>query len=70
MTGDNVTEKRREETNNAITSNLVDDSSKFALQIQLDNICRILGGEATHYICTDKKTQHQKIVIEYDHKNK
>ena len=46
------------------------EDAKFALQIQLDNICRILGGEATHYICTDKKTQHQKIVIEYDHKNK
>ena len=43
---------------------------KFAVNTQLDNICKILGGEAKHYICTDKKTQHQKIVIEYDHKNK
>lgn len=46
------------------------EDAKFALQIQLDNICRILGGEATHYICTDKKTQHQKIVITYDRKEK
>lgn len=43
---------------------------KFAVNTQLDNICKILGGEAKHYICTDKKTQHQKIVIEYDHQNK
>ena len=43
---------------------------KFAVNTQLDNICKILGGEAKHYICTDKKTQHQKIVIEYDHQQK
>lgn len=43
---------------------------KFAVNTQLDNICKILGGEAKHYICTDKKTQHQKIVIEYNHENK
>jgi hypothetical protein len=43
---------------------------KFIVDYQLDNICRILGGEATHYICTDKKTQHQKIVITYDRKEK
>jgi hypothetical protein len=46
------------------------EDAKFALEIQLANICKILGGEAKHYICTDKKTQHQKIVIEYDHQNK
>ena len=40
------------------------------VEMQLNNICRILGGEANHYICTDKKTQHQKIVITYDHKEK
>ena len=43
---------------------------KFTVDTQLDNICKILGGKATHYICTDKKTQHQKIVITYDHKEK
>ena len=42
----------------------------FALEMQLDNICRILGGEVSHDICTDRKTQHQKIVITYDHKEK
>ena len=47
-----------------------ENDKNFALELQLDNICRILGGEANHYICTDKKTQHQKIVITYDHKEK
>jgi hypothetical protein len=46
------------------------DDAKFALEIQLDNICRILGGELKHYTCTDKKTQHEKIVIEYNHRKK
>ncbi len=46
------------------------NDKNFALEMQLDNICRILGGEAKHYICTDKKTQHEKIVIEYNHENK
>ena len=52
----------------ALMKNENDD--KFALEIQLDNICRILGGEVKHYICTDKKTIHKKIVIQYDHKLK
>jgi hypothetical protein len=47
-----------------------ENDDKFALEIQLDNICRILGGEVKHYICTDKKTIHKKIVIQYDHKLK
>ena len=46
------------------------NDKKFALELQLLNISRILGCEANHYICTDKKTQHQKIVITYDHKEK
>jgi hypothetical protein len=46
------------------------NDKNFALEMQLDNICRILGGEVKHYICTDKKTQHEKIVIEYNHVNK
>ena len=47
-----------------------ENDKNFALEMQLDKICRILGGEANHYICTDRKTQHQKIVITYDHKEK
>ena len=46
------------------------NDKNFALEMQLDNICRILGAEAKHYICTDKKTQHEKIVIEYNHTKK
>lgn len=42
----------------------------FALEMQLDNICRILGGEAKHYNCCDRTTTHEKIVIEYNHQKK
>ncbi len=47
-----------------------ENDKNFALEMQLDNICRILGGEASHYTCTDKFTTHEKIVIEYNHKKK
>ena len=44
-----------------------DDFRKFAVTTQVDNICKILGGTAKHYICSDRKTSHKKIVIEYGH---
>ena len=47
-----------------------DDFRKFAVKTQLDNVCKILGGEAKHYYVSDKKTEHRKIVIEYEHKTK
>ena len=40
------------------------------VEMQLHNVCNILGGELKHYICTNKTTTHQKIVIEYNHENK
>ena len=43
---------------------------KFIVDYQLDNICRILGGEAKYYICSSKTTTHRKLVIEYNHENK
>ena len=58
MTGGNVTEKWREETNRVIAGNLV------------KNIEQLLGGKARHYICCDRTTQHEKIVIEYNHEKK
>jgi|TARA_B100000902_G_scaffold330949_1_gene328144 hypothetical protein len=42
----------------------------FVTQLQLDNVCKILGGELKHYFCSDKTTTHEKIVIEYNHKKK
>ena len=50
---------------------MIDDNfKKFAVEKQLDNICKILGGEAKHYICCDRTTEHEKIVIEFNHKKK
>lgn len=54
-----------------IGGNVIDeDFRKFAIRTQLDNVCKLLGGEAKHYICTNKTTQHEKIVIEYNHEKK
>jgi len=47
-----------------------DDFKKFAVQTQIDNICKILGGEAKHYYVSDRTTKHEKIVIEFNHTNK
>tara|TARA_A200000159_G_C7025481_1_gene215710 strand:- start:262 stop:453 length:192 start_codon:yes stop_codon:yes gene_type:complete len=44
-----------------------DNFRKFAVETQVNNICKILGGEVQYILCRDKKTQHRKIVIEYDH---
>ena len=42
-------------TNKVIVDNLV------------EKIEQLLDGKAKHYIVSDKKTTHRKIVIEYDH---
>ena len=33
---------------------------------QLEEIAAKLGGKLEHYVCSDKHTEHQKYVIEYD----
>tara|TARA_B100002019_G_C20790025_1_gene366196 strand:+ start:294 stop:488 length:195 start_codon:yes stop_codon:yes gene_type:complete len=43
---------------------------KIAVDIQVDNICKLLNGKATYYECSDLKTMHKKIVIEYAHETK
>lgn len=50
--------KWREATNKVIASNLV------------ENLEKLLDGEAKHYFCSNKTTTHEKIVIEYNYKNK
>ena len=47
-----------------------DDFKKFAVETQVNYICKIFGAEAKHYICSDKTTTHEKIVIEYNHQKK
>ena len=36
----------------------------------IENLENLLGGKATHHICVDRTTEHEKIVIEYNHKKK
>ena len=54
MTGGNVTDV----TKLNIAKNLV------------EKIEELLDGKATYHICCDRKTQHEKIVIEYNHTEK
>ena len=51
-------EKWRVATNKVIAANLV------------ENLEKLLDGKATHMICTDRTTYHEKIVIEFNHSNK
>ena len=51
--------------------NVIDDNFReSSVRAQLDNICKLLGGEVTYHTCCDRTTEHKKIVIEYDHRNK
>ena len=36
----------------------------------LKSVGQLLNAEVKHYICLDRTTQHEKIVIEYNHSNK
>ncbi len=57
--------------NPTIGGNVIDENfKKFAVDKQLDNISKILGGEVKHYYVSDRTSQHEKIVIEYNHTKK
>ena len=59
------------ETNLMTGGSVIDDDfRKFAVKTQLDNVCKILGGEAKHYYVSDRTTKHEKIVIEFNHTSK
>ena len=51
-------EKWREATNKVIVENL------------LEKIEELLDAKVRHLYCCDKKTQYEKIVIEYNHRSK
>ena len=51
-------EKWRQATNKVIVENL------------LEKIEELLDAKVRHLCCCDKKTQHEKIVIEYNHRSK
>tara|TARA_B100000925_G_scaffold284872_1_gene260436 strand:+ start:1677 stop:1838 length:162 start_codon:yes stop_codon:yes gene_type:complete len=53
-----MTEDWETATNKVIANNLV------------SNLEKLLKGKATYYECSDKHSQHKKIVIEYDYSNK
>jgi len=53
-----MNEEARKATNLCIANTLV------------SNLESLLDGKAKHYMCSDLKTTHRKIVIEYDHQTK
>ena len=58
MIGGNVTEDWRKASNKCIADNLI------------SSIAELLDADVKHYVCCDKKNQHEKIVIEYNHQKK
>jgi len=48
----------KEATNKVIADNLI------------EQVAELLGGTAKHFTCCDRTTEHEKIVIEYNHKSK
>ena len=48
----------KEATNKVIAENLI------------EQVAELLGGEVNHYYVSDRTTQHEKIVIEYNHTKK
>ena len=45
-------------------------TNKVIAEKLVDSVKQLLNGKVTHYVCSDKTTTHQKIVIEYNHKQK
>ena len=52
----------------------VDDWRKFSNKSIADNLVKsvaeLLDADVKHYICSDRTTFHEKIVIEYNHSKK
>ncbi len=51
-------EKWRVATNKVIAENLI------------EQVAELLGTTVKHYTCCDRTTEHEKFVIEYNHKKK
>ena len=47
-----------------------DENKKVAVNNLVSDLESLLNGKAKYYQCSDLKTQHRKIVIEYDHEVK
>ena len=45
-------------------------TNKVIVENLIEKIEELLNGKATYHICCDRTTQHEKIVIEYNHKKK
>ena len=50
-----------------MSNNVINENIAKSL---LSQAGELLGGEVKYIICTDKTTEHRKVVIEYDFQNK
>ncbi len=51
-----------------LSDNRRDTTNKVIANILIENLENLLGGKSKHYMCYDKTSQHEKIVIEYNNK--
>ena len=47
-----------------------DENKQVTVKNLVSDLESLLNGKAKYYECSDLKTQHRKIVIEYDHEVK
>jgi len=52
-----------------IGGNVTDVTKLNIARNLLEKVGELLDAEVQYIVCCDKKTQHKKIVIEYDHSN-
>ena len=49
---------------------MTDETKSIFVGMQIENICKLLGGEVKYYLCSDLHSEHKKIEIIYDKKKK
>mgnify|MGYP001172162466 CR=1 FL=1 len=50
-----------------VTNKVINETIAKSL---LSQAGELLGGEVKYIVCTDRTTEHRKVVIEYNHKQK
>jgi len=62
-----MTEKNEIVNNPQITGDWRTTTNMNIVNNLLEKVAELLDGDVKHYICCDRTTQHEKIVIEYNH---
>jgi len=62
-----MTEKNEIVNNPQIKGDWRTTTNKSIADNLIKSVVELLDGDVKHYICCDRTTQHEKIVIEYNH---